>query len=62
MCFVLAVNPKSNTQYVTEGYVETPEENVETPEKNLETTEKNPGDKIIAISEKMFKCGRETDV
>lgn len=69
MCFVLAVNPKSNTQYVTEGYVETPEENVETPEvnvetpeKNLETTEKNPGDKNIAISEKMFKCGRETDV
>lgn len=55
MCFVLAVNPKSNTQYVTEGYVET-------PEKNLETTEKNPGDKNIAISEKMFKCGRETDV
>lgn len=62
MCFVLAVNPKSNTQYVTEGYVETPEENVETPEKNLETTEKNPGDKNIAISEKMFKCGKETDV
>ncbi|KAM4757552.1 cytotoxic and regulatory T-cell molecule [Cyanocitta cristata] len=57
-----AVNPKSNTQYVTEGYVETPEKNPETPEKNLETPEKNPGDKNVAISEKMFRCGRETDI
>ncbi|XP_031989869.1 cytotoxic and regulatory T-cell molecule isoform X2 [Corvus moneduloides] len=57
-----AVSPKSNTQYVTEGYVETPEKNLETTEKNLETTEKNPGDKNMAISEKMFRCGRETDI
>ncbi|KAM7030200.1 cytotoxic and regulatory T-cell molecule [Acridotheres tristis] len=46
-----AVNPKSNMQYVTE-------EHVETPEKNPETPEKNP----VAISEKIFQCGRETDV
>uniref|UniRef100_A0A8C0ZAR9 Cytotoxic and regulatory T cell molecule n=1 Tax=Cyanistes caeruleus TaxID=156563 RepID=A0A8C0ZAR9_CYACU len=57
-----AVNPKSNMQYVTEGHVETPEKNLETPEKNLETSEKNPGDENTAISEEMFKCGRETDV
>ncbi|XP_056365431.1 cytotoxic and regulatory T-cell molecule isoform X2 [Oenanthe melanoleuca] len=50
-----AVNPKSNMQYITEGHVETPEKNPETPEKN-------PGDKTMAISEKMFQCGRETDV
>uniref|UniRef100_U3JTI9 Cytotoxic and regulatory T cell molecule n=1 Tax=Ficedula albicollis TaxID=59894 RepID=U3JTI9_FICAL len=50
-----AVNPKSNMQYITEGHVETPEKNPETPEKN-------PGDKNMAISEKMFQCGRETDV
>ncbi|XP_015505087.1 cytotoxic and regulatory T-cell molecule isoform X2 [Parus major] len=50
-----AVNPKSNMQYVTEGHTET-------PEKNLETPEKNPGDENTAISEEMFKCGRETDV
>lgn len=42
-------------QYVTEGHVET-------PEKNLETPEKDPGNTNVAISEKMFKCGRETDV
>ncbi|KAI1230768.1 hypothetical protein IHE44_0008649 [Lamprotornis superbus] len=46
-----AVNPKSNMQYVTE-------EHVETPEKNPESPEKNP----VAISEKIFQCGRETDV
>ncbi|XP_010186188.1 PREDICTED: cytotoxic and regulatory T-cell molecule [Mesitornis unicolor] len=43
------VNQKSNMQYVTEGYVE--------------TTQKNPGEKNIAIiSEKVFECGKETDV
>ncbi|XP_009950905.1 PREDICTED: cytotoxic and regulatory T-cell molecule [Leptosomus discolor] len=42
-----AVNQKSNMQYVT-GYVE--------------TTQKNPRDKNIAISEKLFGCGKETDV
>ncbi|XP_042656322.1 cytotoxic and regulatory T-cell molecule [Tyto alba] len=42
------VNQKSNTQYVTEGYVE--------------ATQKNPRDKNIAISEKLFGCGKETDV
>ncbi|KAM4885735.1 cytotoxic and regulatory T-cell molecule [Sylvia borin] len=57
-----AANPKSNVQYVTEGHVETPEKNPETPEKNLEPPEKNPGDKNLAISEKMFECGRETDI
>ncbi|KAL2295819.1 hypothetical protein Nmel_017343, partial [Mimus melanotis] len=46
-----AVNPKSNMQYVTE-------EHVETPEKTPETPEKNP----VAMSEKIFHCGRETDV
>ncbi|XP_014112789.1 PREDICTED: cytotoxic and regulatory T-cell molecule [Pseudopodoces humilis] len=56
------VNPKSNMQYVTEGHVETPEKNLETPEKNLENPEKNPGNENTAISEEMFKCGRETDV
>lgn len=55
MCCVLAVNPKSNMQYITE-------EHVEPPEKNPETPEKNPGDQSMAISEKMFQCGRETDV
>ncbi|XP_062364691.1 cytotoxic and regulatory T-cell molecule [Cinclus cinclus] len=50
-----AVNPKSNMQYVTEGHMETPEKNPETPEKN-------PGDKSMAISEKTFQCGRETDI
>uniref|UniRef100_A0A8C3NWZ7 Cytotoxic and regulatory T cell molecule n=1 Tax=Cyanoderma ruficeps TaxID=181631 RepID=A0A8C3NWZ7_9PASS len=44
-----AANPKSNMQYVTEGH-------------NPETPEKNPGDKNLAISEKTFECGRETDV
>ncbi|KAM6295856.1 cytotoxic and regulatory T-cell molecule [Aegotheles albertisi] len=42
------VNQKSNMQYVTEGYVE--------------TMQKNSGDKIIAISEKVLGCGKETDV
>ncbi|XP_054079251.1 cytotoxic and regulatory T-cell molecule [Rissa tridactyla] len=42
------VNQKSNVQYVTEGYVE--------------TTQKNPTDKNIVISEKLFRCGKETDV
>ncbi|KAM6190863.1 cytotoxic and regulatory T-cell molecule [Sarcoramphus papa] len=42
------VNQKSNMQYVTEGYVE--------------TAQKNPRDKNIAISEKVFGCGKETDV
>uniref|UniRef100_A0A8D0FC84 Cytotoxic and regulatory T cell molecule n=1 Tax=Strix occidentalis caurina TaxID=311401 RepID=A0A8D0FC84_STROC len=42
------VNQKSNVQYVTEGCVE--------------TTQKNPRDKNIAISEKLFGCGKETDV
>ncbi|TRZ15482.1 hypothetical protein HGM15179_011619 [Zosterops borbonicus] len=57
-----AANPKSNMQYVTEGHGETPEKNPETPEKDLETPEKNPSDKNLSISEKMFYCGRETDV
>ncbi|XP_032057949.1 cytotoxic and regulatory T-cell molecule [Aythya fuligula] len=43
-----AVNQKSNVQYVTEGYVEKPQ--------------KNPGEKNITIAEKLFTCGRETDV
>ncbi|XP_059685544.1 cytotoxic and regulatory T-cell molecule [Gavia stellata] len=43
-----AVNQKSNVQYVTEGYVE--------------TTQNNPRDKTVAISEKLFGCGKETDV
>ncbi|XP_074972418.1 cytotoxic and regulatory T-cell molecule [Phalacrocorax aristotelis] len=43
-----AVSQKSNVQYVTEGYVE--------------TAQKTPRDKSIAISEKLFGCGRETDV
>ncbi|KAM9655849.1 cytotoxic and regulatory T-cell molecule [Morphnus guianensis] len=42
------VSQKSNMQYVTEGYVE--------------TTQKNPTDKNIAISEKLFGYGKETDV
>ncbi|XP_050766805.1 cytotoxic and regulatory T-cell molecule [Gymnogyps californianus] len=42
------LNQKSNMQYVTEGYVE--------------TAQKNPRDKNIAISEKLFGCGKETDV
>ncbi|XP_054659045.1 cytotoxic and regulatory T-cell molecule [Grus americana] len=42
------VNQKSNVQYVTEGYVE--------------KTQKNPREKTIAISEKIFGCGKETDV
>ncbi|XP_010019565.1 PREDICTED: cytotoxic and regulatory T-cell molecule [Nestor notabilis] len=42
------VNQKSNMQYVTEGYVE--------------KMQKNPRDKTIAISEKLFGCGKETDV
>ncbi|KAM6400364.1 cytotoxic and regulatory T-cell molecule [Rhynochetos jubatus] len=42
------VSQKPNMQYVTEGYVE--------------TTQKNPGDTNTAISEKMFRCGKETDV
>ncbi|XP_010579792.1 PREDICTED: cytotoxic and regulatory T-cell molecule [Haliaeetus leucocephalus] len=42
------VSQKSNTQYVTEGYTE--------------TTQKTPADKNIAISEKLFGCGKETDV
>ncbi|KAM6234435.1 cytotoxic and regulatory T-cell molecule isoform 1-T1 [Spheniscus humboldti] len=41
-------NQKSNMQYVTEGYVE--------------RTQKNPSDKNIAISAKLFGCGKETDV
>ncbi|XP_050178802.1 LOW QUALITY PROTEIN: cytotoxic and regulatory T-cell molecule [Myiozetetes cayanensis] len=41
-------NHKPNLQYVTEGYGE--------------TTPKNPSDKTTAISEKMFACGKETDV
>ncbi|XP_057897118.1 cytotoxic and regulatory T-cell molecule [Melospiza georgiana] len=55
-------NPKSNMQYVTEEHVETPEKNLETAEKIPECPEKNPGDKITAINEEMFTCGRETDV
>ncbi|XP_065553139.1 cytotoxic and regulatory T-cell molecule isoform X2 [Lathamus discolor] len=42
------VNQKSNTQYVTAGHVE--------------TMQKNPRDKTIAISEKLFGCGKETNV
>ncbi|KAM6043151.1 cytotoxic and regulatory T-cell molecule [Chlamydotis macqueenii] len=42
------VNQQSNVRYVTEGYVE--------------TTQKNPRDRNIAISEKLFGCGKETDV
>uniref|UniRef100_A0A8C0EXN0 Cytotoxic and regulatory T cell molecule n=1 Tax=Bubo bubo TaxID=30461 RepID=A0A8C0EXN0_BUBBB len=42
------VNQKSNVQYVTEGCVE--------------MTQKNPRDKNIEISEKLFGCGKETDV
>lgn len=49
MCIYLpAVNQKSNVQYVTEGYAEKPQ--------------KNPGEKNITIAEKLFTCGRETDV
>uniref|UniRef100_U3ITS0 Cytotoxic and regulatory T cell molecule n=1 Tax=Anas platyrhynchos platyrhynchos TaxID=8840 RepID=U3ITS0_ANAPP len=43
-----AVNQKSNVQYITEGYAEKPQ--------------KNPGEKNITIAEKLFTCGRETDV
>ncbi|XP_065508264.1 cytotoxic and regulatory T-cell molecule [Caloenas nicobarica] len=39
---------KSNMQYVTDGYAE--------------TMQKNPRDTNIAISEKLFGCGRETNV
>ncbi|KAM9519569.1 cytotoxic and regulatory T-cell molecule isoform 2-T2 [Guaruba guarouba] len=42
------VDQKSNMQYVTEGYVE--------------TMQKNPREKTIAISEKLFGCGKETNV
>ncbi|XP_051494267.1 cytotoxic and regulatory T-cell molecule [Apus apus] len=42
------VNQKSNMQYVTEGYVE--------------TTGNNPRDKTATTSEKLFGCGKETDV
>ncbi|XP_009993328.1 PREDICTED: cytotoxic and regulatory T-cell molecule [Chaetura pelagica] len=42
------VNQKSNMQYVTEGYVE--------------TTWNNPRDKTATMSEKLFGCGKETDV
>ncbi|XP_009981033.1 PREDICTED: cytotoxic and regulatory T-cell molecule [Tauraco erythrolophus] len=42
------VNQKSNVQYVTEGYTE--------------TTQKNPQDQTIARSDKLFGCGKETDV
>ncbi|KQK83258.1 cytotoxic and regulatory T-cell molecule [Amazona aestiva] len=42
------VDQKSNMQYVTEGYVE--------------TVQKNPREKTIAISEKLFGCGKETNV
>ncbi|XP_064896623.1 cytotoxic and regulatory T-cell molecule isoform X1 [Columba livia] len=42
------VNQKSNMQYVTDGYAE--------------TMQKNPRDTNIAISEKLFGCGRETNV
>lgn len=49
MCIYLpAVNQKPNVQYVTEGYVEKPQ--------------KNPAEKNITIAEKLFTCGRETDV
>uniref|UniRef100_A0A663LWY6 Cytotoxic and regulatory T cell molecule n=1 Tax=Athene cunicularia TaxID=194338 RepID=A0A663LWY6_ATHCN len=43
-----AVNQKANVQYVTEGCVGTIQE--------------NPGDQNIATSEKLFGCGKETDV
>ncbi|KAM6238232.1 cytotoxic and regulatory T-cell molecule [Porphyrio hochstetteri] len=43
-----AANPKPNVQYVTEGYVA--------------TTHKNLREKTTAISEKIFGCGKETDV
>ncbi|XP_028940504.1 cytotoxic and regulatory T-cell molecule [Antrostomus carolinensis] len=42
------VSQKSNVQYLTEGYVE--------------TTQKNPRDKNSAVREKIFGCGKETDV
>ncbi|XP_061869895.1 cytotoxic and regulatory T-cell molecule [Colius striatus] len=42
------VTQKSSMQYVTEGH--------------METTQKNPRDKNIAISEKLFGYGKETDV
>ncbi|XP_010279807.1 PREDICTED: cytotoxic and regulatory T-cell molecule [Phaethon lepturus] len=42
------VNQKSNMQYVTEEYVD--------------TMQKNPRAKNIARSEKLFGCGKETDV
>ncbi|XP_065711892.2 cytotoxic and regulatory T-cell molecule [Patagioenas fasciata] len=42
------VNQKSNMQYVTDGYAE--------------TMQKNPTDTNLAISEKLFGCGRETNV
>ncbi|XP_074018596.1 cytotoxic and regulatory T-cell molecule [Numenius arquata] len=41
-------NQKSNVQYVTEEYVE--------------TAQKDPRDKNIAFSEKLFGCGKETNV
>ncbi|XP_066059660.1 cytotoxic and regulatory T-cell molecule [Chamaea fasciata] len=53
--------PEKNLE-TPEKNLETPEKNLETPEKNLETPEKIPGDKNLAMSEKMFECGRETDV
>ncbi|XP_054251544.1 cytotoxic and regulatory T-cell molecule [Indicator indicator] len=43
-----AVSQKSNMQYVTEGC--------------RETAQKDPRDKTIAIREKLFGCGKETDV
>ncbi|XP_010213503.1 PREDICTED: cytotoxic and regulatory T-cell molecule [Tinamus guttatus] len=42
------VNHKSDVQSITNGYVE--------------TTQKNPTDKSFAIAEKLFACGKETDV
>ncbi|XP_053942999.1 cytotoxic and regulatory T-cell molecule isoform X2 [Cuculus canorus] len=42
------VSPKPNAQYVTEGYVE--------------RRQKNPSKENTAISEKLFQCGKETDV
>ncbi|PKU37447.1 cytotoxic and regulatory t-cell molecule [Limosa lapponica baueri] len=41
-------NQKSNVQYVTEEYVETAQEDLR--------------NKNIAISEKLFRCGKETNV
>uniref|UniRef100_A0A8C3JS97 Cytotoxic and regulatory T cell molecule n=1 Tax=Calidris pygmaea TaxID=425635 RepID=A0A8C3JS97_9CHAR len=41
-------NQKSNVQYVTEEHVE--------------TAQKDPRDKHMAISEKLFRCGKETNV